>query len=257
MGSAQSARSRTTPRDCGVETATTSPAPSRRSRVRCRRHSPAPDIVVDGEVVAFDTKGRPDFELLQSRLGLTSARSVERAAERVPAHLIAFDVLRLDGHDTSRLSYRQRREACSIPQPSRTARYRFRLPSRRPRRGYVQQSRTRPRRNRCQAPGQSLPGRPSVAGLDQDQALPNAGGHCCRVAGGDRPALGRRRVSPPGGQAERGGATPGKVGTGFSDQDLTDMTAKAQTNGTQVATSRGCAAPRHPKRPLGDTAARG
>jgi len=74
---------------------------------------PGPDLVVDGEIVAFDPQGRPNFGLLQGRLGLTSATAVAATAQRVPVHLLAFDLLRLDGHDTTRLSYTERRELLS------------------------------------------------------------------------------------------------------------------------------------------------
>ncbi len=69
-----------------------------------------PDIVVDGEIVAFDDTGRPSFGRLQGRLGLASASAAHAAAGRIPAHLMAFDVLSLDGRSTTGLPYHQRRE---------------------------------------------------------------------------------------------------------------------------------------------------
>ena len=71
---------------------------------------PTDDAVIDGEIVAFDTDGRPNFGLLQSRLGLTSAVVVKATAQRVPVNLMAFDLLRLDRRDTTRLPYTDRRE---------------------------------------------------------------------------------------------------------------------------------------------------
>ncbi|MGW1070855.1 ATP-dependent DNA ligase [Streptomyces aureus] len=59
--------------------------------------------VLDGEVLVLDERGRGDFQLLQSRMGL--ARSPGRAARRArqaPAHLVLFDVMHLDGDLTGR-----------------------------------------------------------------------------------------------------------------------------------------------------------
>ncbi|MEU4088562.1 ATP-dependent DNA ligase [Streptomyces aureus] len=59
--------------------------------------------VLDGEVLVLDERGRGDFQLLQSRMGL--ARSPGRAARRArqaPAHLVLFDVVHLDGDLTGR-----------------------------------------------------------------------------------------------------------------------------------------------------------
>ena len=69
------------------------------------------DGVYDGEVVAVDGKGRPSFQLLQDRMGLTKPREVEAARERTPVRLLLFDVLEADGHDLTRLGYTARREA--------------------------------------------------------------------------------------------------------------------------------------------------
>ncbi|AGS67644.1 ATP-dependent DNA ligase [Streptomyces collinus] len=48
--------------------------------------------VLDGEVLALDARGRADFQLLQSRMGLAHApaRAARRAAQ-VPVHLVLFD----------------------------------------------------------------------------------------------------------------------------------------------------------------------
>ncbi|GAA3020953.1 ATP-dependent DNA ligase [Streptomyces fulvorobeus] len=66
--------------------------------------------VLDGEIVAFDDQGRSDFELLQSRMGLSGAPAkAARMAQQVPAHLIIFDVLFLDATSVTELHYAQRR----------------------------------------------------------------------------------------------------------------------------------------------------
>ncbi|MBO0829213.1 MAG: non-homologous end-joining DNA ligase [Streptosporangiales bacterium] len=65
--------------------------------------------VLDGEVVAFDERGRPDFGLLQHRMHLTRPADVTHARRTVPVTYVAFDLLHLGGHDTVALPYRDRR----------------------------------------------------------------------------------------------------------------------------------------------------
>ncbi|WP_314102137.1 ATP-dependent DNA ligase [uncultured Frigoribacterium sp.] len=66
--------------------------------------------VLDGEVVAVDEAGRPDFGLLQTRMGLTKPREVEQAAEGAPIRYLLFDVLHAEGHSLLRKTYDERRE---------------------------------------------------------------------------------------------------------------------------------------------------
>jgi bifunctional non-homologous end joining protein LigD len=66
--------------------------------------------VLDGEVVALDESGRPDFGLLQRRMGVTKAAQVRRLVDEVPVVYLVFDVLYLDGRDTTGLPYTDRRE---------------------------------------------------------------------------------------------------------------------------------------------------
>ena len=51
--------------------------------------------VLDGEIVAFGDSGRTDFGLLQQRLGLRGA-AVQRVRQDVPVSYLIFDVLLLD-----------------------------------------------------------------------------------------------------------------------------------------------------------------
>lgn len=66
--------------------------------------------VLDGEIVALGEDGQPSFERLQSRINLTSEREVEQARSRCPVYFYAFDVLWLDGRDTTPLPWTQRRQ---------------------------------------------------------------------------------------------------------------------------------------------------
>ncbi len=51
--------------------------------------------VLDGEIVALNNAGRPDFGLLQTRMKLTSAREIKQGAEKTPVQLMLFDALQL------------------------------------------------------------------------------------------------------------------------------------------------------------------
>ncbi|WP_326681788.1 ATP-dependent DNA ligase [Streptomyces sp. NBC_01237] len=69
-------------------------------------------MVLDGEIVALDDAGRSDFERLQARMGLAgSPAKAARMARTVPAHLMFFDVVFLDGSSLVRAPYTERREA--------------------------------------------------------------------------------------------------------------------------------------------------
>jgi bifunctional non-homologous end joining protein LigD len=66
--------------------------------------------VLDGEVVALDSEGRPRFQLIQRRMGLSSAAAVEARMRETPVDFVIFDVLHLDGRRTRDLPYLERRE---------------------------------------------------------------------------------------------------------------------------------------------------
>ncbi|CEA07161.1 Putative DNA ligase-like protein/MT0965 [Arthrobacter saudimassiliensis] len=66
--------------------------------------------VLDGEIVALNAAGRPDFGLLQPRMHLTKKREIDAAAARTPVHFMLFDLLWLDGNSLADLTYLQRRE---------------------------------------------------------------------------------------------------------------------------------------------------
>ncbi len=53
--------------------------------------------VLDGEVVALRDDGRPSFQLLQRRMGLTDPAVVKRRVGETPVDYIVFDLLHLDG----------------------------------------------------------------------------------------------------------------------------------------------------------------
>ncbi len=69
------------------------------------------DAVLDGEIVALDNRGRPDFGLLQQRMNLTDPREVAAAARAVPVRLLLFDLLAADGRSWLGEPCSRRREA--------------------------------------------------------------------------------------------------------------------------------------------------
>ncbi|HEY5832917.1 MAG TPA: non-homologous end-joining DNA ligase [Streptomyces sp.] len=85
------------------------------------------DFTVDGEIVAL-RDGRTDFSLLQQRMGLTGPRAV-RAGKVAVLHYL-FDLLALDGWDTTGLPLRARksllRDALTFRDPLRFTTHRNR-----------------------------------------------------------------------------------------------------------------------------------
>ncbi|GAB2445920.1 hypothetical protein GCM10027062_28670 [Nocardioides hungaricus] len=69
------------------------------------------DLLVDGEIVALNERGVPDFRTLQERMHIRRAATAARLAERVPASYLVFDLLRLDGEDLTQQPLEQRRAA--------------------------------------------------------------------------------------------------------------------------------------------------
>jgi bifunctional non-homologous end joining protein LigD len=67
------------------------------------------ELVLDGEVIAVEKSGRPSFELLQGRMGLTNEADIRRKMKEIPIGYVIFDLLYLDGRSTMPLPYRQRR----------------------------------------------------------------------------------------------------------------------------------------------------
>ncbi|MDN5743949.1 MAG: non-homologous end-joining DNA ligase [Nocardioidaceae bacterium] len=67
------------------------------------------DAVVDGEIIALNERGVPDFRVLADRIHVRERAKVARLAEQIPATLMVFDLLRLDGEDLCALPLRERR----------------------------------------------------------------------------------------------------------------------------------------------------
>lgn len=66
--------------------------------------------ILDGEIVAFNDEGRPDFGKLAHRLHLSSKSTISRMAKSTPAVFLAFDIVYLEGRSLLEQSYDERRE---------------------------------------------------------------------------------------------------------------------------------------------------
>ncbi len=53
-------------------------------------------LLLDGEIVALDEQGRPSFQLLQQRSGLSKREDIARADERIPVVYYVFDIMFAD-----------------------------------------------------------------------------------------------------------------------------------------------------------------
>ena len=69
------------------------------------------DVVLDGEIVALDRGGRPDFGRLQTRMNLTARRDVAAAQKAQQVDYMAFDLVERAGRRLTRVGYDGRRAA--------------------------------------------------------------------------------------------------------------------------------------------------
>ena len=72
---------------------------------------PVAEAIFDGEIVAFDERGVPSFELLQQRMNLGGELDIAAAEDRVPVTYMAFDLLHLDGFDLTGVALEERKES--------------------------------------------------------------------------------------------------------------------------------------------------
>lgn len=84
---------RITGRRGGDETARYPEAQAIRAGIHARQ------VIVDGELVVLDADGRPSFERMQQRIGVSREPDVRRVAAEHPVTFVAFDLLELDGRD--------------------------------------------------------------------------------------------------------------------------------------------------------------
>jgi bifunctional non-homologous end joining protein LigD len=67
------------------------------------------EVLLDGELVALDERGKPSFERLQSRMNTGSEAAIKRAARGAPVTYVIFDLLHRDGRSLLDTPYEERR----------------------------------------------------------------------------------------------------------------------------------------------------
>jgi bifunctional non-homologous end joining protein LigD len=66
-------------------------------------------VVLDGEIVAFDDRGRPSFERILPRIQALRPRDVLKVMAEVPVSYLVFDLLALGDHDLTQLPLIERK----------------------------------------------------------------------------------------------------------------------------------------------------
>jgi DNA ligase D-like protein (predicted ligase)/DNA ligase D-like protein (predicted polymerase)/DNA ligase D-like protein (predicted 3'-phosphoesterase) len=72
------------------------------------------NAVLDGEIVAVSADGKDSFEVLQQRMNLQNEREIKRVSKQIPVSFVVFDILWLDGRDTTGLALEERRELLEL-----------------------------------------------------------------------------------------------------------------------------------------------
>jgi len=203
--------------------------------------------ILDGEVVAFDTDGRPSFGALQRRMHLGSESAVRRLAREAPVTLVLFDLLWLDGHSLMDRPYEQRRaELLELSLDGE----RWRTPEHVVGRGadvlgasaaQGLEGIVAKRLDSTYEPGRRSPAWIKVKNVGRQEV----------VIGGWMPGTGRRRERIGAllvGVREEGGLRyAGRVGTGFTQDELdrlAGMLAPLQTDRSPFNAPGGAAVPR-------------
>jgi bifunctional non-homologous end joining protein LigD len=199
---------------------------------RLSRQLGARDAVLDGELVAFDENDRPSFERLQQRIHQTDESVVRRRMKSHPVTYAIFDLLYLDGRNLMEEPYSRRRELLErleLSGPSwQTPRYST---------GHAKELLAASREHglegvvlklldSCYVPGKRTGSWLKVKNTGRQEF----------VIGGWLPGEGRRRnrigsllvgyFEPDGDGAVLRYA--GKVGTGFSDEDLASLQTRLE-----------------------------
>ncbi|MGH8730030.1 MAG: non-homologous end-joining DNA ligase, partial [Burkholderiales bacterium] len=80
----------------------------------------AANMILDGEIVAFDASGKQSFNALQNRVQLKTEREIAAADQNTPAVFYSFDLLHFAGVDLRSAPYKDRRRylaQCLLPSP--------------------------------------------------------------------------------------------------------------------------------------------
>jgi bifunctional non-homologous end joining protein LigD len=87
--------------------------------VRALRALPVTRALFDGEVVAFDARGKPNFQLLAQRFSAATPADVQLALRAVPVSYFAFDLLALGDYDLRGLPLQTRKALLAELAPRR------------------------------------------------------------------------------------------------------------------------------------------
>jgi bifunctional non-homologous end joining protein LigD len=87
--------------------------------IRALRALPNPHFLLDGEVVAYDAHGKPDFQRLAQRFSATRPHDVKRAMQQVAVSYVGFDLLALDGLSLLQLPLLARKQLLTQLLPAR------------------------------------------------------------------------------------------------------------------------------------------
>jgi bifunctional non-homologous end joining protein LigD len=182
-------------------------------------------LMLDGEIVSFDEHGRPSFGRLQKRMHVGNAPTARKLSSSDPAVLLIFDLLHVDGRSTLKLPYDQRRkllEALNLCGPSWQTPPAFigsgadavRVSVEQQLEGVIAK-----RLSSTYLPGRRSPDWIKIKNIRTQEV----------IVGGWRPGTGRRSNTLGalllGIPTADGLAYVGKVGTGFTDAILLDLTA--------------------------------
>lgn len=191
--------------------------------------------VLDGELVAFDGHGKPSFERLQQRIHQTNETIVRQRMKTDPVVYVVFDLIYLDGEDLMSEPYTRRRELLegleldgeSWQTPGYAVGHAKELLAASAEQGLEGMMLKR-------IDSAYAPGKRTGAWLKVKNTLRQE-----LVVGGWTPGEGRRKDQVGAllvGYFEPGGGEPGgskrllryggKVGTGFTDRELTTLAAR-------------------------------
>ena len=191
--------------------------------------TPAPETdaaVLDGEIVAVDKRGRPDFGLLQTRMKLTEARAVASAARKAPVQFMLFDLLELNGRSLTGLTYTARRNRLEA---TVTATGSTQVPPRFDG-DFAEAFRTSRRLSLEGVMAKRQDGRYTVGRRSRDWVKIKHFRTQEVVVGGWRPGRGNRSGAIGslllGVPTEGGLRYVGRVGTGFGERDLADIRSR-------------------------------
>lgn len=76
-------------------------------------------LILDGEIVAFDDRGRPDFQRLGRRIHAGRAHEARAAAREVPVSFLVYDLLAIGELDLRTLPLRERKRLLARVVPGR------------------------------------------------------------------------------------------------------------------------------------------